>query len=461
MGGVFHNKKISQASRFNGGSRDGVAIFYNTDKLECIFSDKFVLPDDKGKDSTQVGLYVVLRDIKTREIFSYVAAHCKSGKKKKDAPTKDAQATFIANLVTMLACNGLHPALGLDFNSNYKEKVIETFKGGAKHMVSTYEQTEDKDLEDAYKVYQPLTEENAHKPEENGKAPMTAWKNRLFGEQLEKAGKQFKEELDYIFCEKKAWDVLRVLKVPLRSDIEACKLPGWKYPSDHFMIMAELELTPPSCTVMMSKAKLGLGQYYRSHIQEVTLSFKRLSNGKVQCHVETTKKGGHYSKLNPFGYGVFNIFAQEDVEFGWTDLKTIDNLNREDGTIRLCRQGMFGMVDLERQIHLEDEGTDKVALSKALEWINRQESAPLKSISHRSVVHPKVLAYLSDPEGSPAAQVLQRRRLADAARMEAKDVDAMSPAELGRRRLTHGARVSPVLAALMDEIEEAKRSSFP
>merc|ERR1711964_420803 len=54
----------------------------------------------------------------------------------------------------------------------------------------------------------------------------------------------------------------------------------------------------------------------------------------------------------------------------------------------------------------------------------------------------------------------QRRRLADAARMEEKDVDAMSPSELvlHRRRLSGGARVSPVLAVLMEQIEEAQRN---
>merc|ERR1711964_818156 len=55
---------------------------------------------------------------------------------------------------------------------------------------------------------------------------------------------------------------------------------------------------------------------------------------------------------------------------------------------------------------------------------------------------------------------LRTRRLADTARMEAKDVTAMSPSELvlHRRRLAHGVRVSPVLAALMEQIEEAQRN---
>jgi len=59
-----------------------------------------------------------------------------------------------------------------------------------------------------------------------------------------------------------------------------------------------------------------------------------------------------------------------------------------------------------------------------------------------------------------AEEVIARRRLVDHARMEAQDADAMSPSELAmhRRRLAHGTRVSPVLAALMDEIEEAKHN---
>jgi len=54
---------------------------------------------------------------------------------------------------------------------------------------------------------------------------------------------------------------------------------------------------------------------------------------------------------------------------------------------------------------------------------------------------------------------ITRRRLADAAVMEKKDVDDMSPSQLvlHRRRLTHGVRTPPVLAALMEEIGEAKR----
>merc|ERR1711964_868098 len=61
---------------------------------------------------------------------------------------------------------------------------------------------------------------------------------------------------------------------------------------------------------------------------------------------------------------------------------------------------------------------------------------------------------LDEVNTSPSELALERRRLADAARME----ENMSPSQLAlhRRRLTHGAHVSPVLAALMDEIEQAQ-----
>merc|ERR1712034_196696 len=56
----------------------------------------------------------------------------------------------------------------------------------------------------------------------------------------------------------------------------------------------------------------------------------------------------------------------------------------------------------------------------------------------------------------PAQQFMHRRRLADATRMAAKDVYSMSSSQLAthRRRLKYGVRVSDVLAALMEEVED-------
>merc|ERR1711964_124415 len=86
--------------------------------------------------------------------------------------------------------------------------------------------------------------------------------------------------------------------------------------------------------------------------------------------------------------------------------------------------------------------------TKKFEWADeRRRRLTEKDIPSQSYLH-------------SAEEVIARRRLVDHARMEAQDADAMSPSELAmhRRRLAHGTRVSPVLAALMDEIEEAKHN---
>jgi len=64
------------------------------------------------------------------------------------------------------------------------------------------------------------------------------------------------------------------------------------------------------------------------------------------------------------------------------------------------------------------------------------------------------------PEDLSRVPFVDRRRLVEHARTQAKDEDTMSPSELvlRRRRLAYGARVSPALAALMDEIEAVKRN---
>merc|ERR1711964_387095 len=150
-------------------------------------------------------------------------------------------------------------------------------------------------LEKAYELYKKLklTEKTAHQPDVNEDAPMTAWKNRLFGEQLEKAGKQFKEELDYIFCEEEKWQVIRVLKVPHRDDIEECKMPGWKYPSDHFMIMAELalKLSPldawkkrnKECEVEKQELKTARARLRKQPAEEVLRTRRLADTGRMEA----------------------------------------------------------------------------------------------------------------------------------------------------------------------------------
>merc|ERR1711964_740079 len=127
-----------------------------------------------------------------------------------------------------------------------------------------------------------------------------------------------------------------------------------------------------------------------------------------------------------------------------------------DGTDITCQCKGDGRVSLTDQAHHKA----KVAGN----WISDKVSGVKKKLSNG---YNSLKSYIGswNPWGSRrslarayAEEVIARRRRADHARMEARDADAMSPSELvmHRRRLAYGARVSPVLAALMDEIEAAK-----
>lgn len=82
-----------------------------------------------------------------------------------------------------------------------------------------------------------------------------------------------------------------------------------------------------------------------------------------------------------------------------------------------------------------------------------------------AVAASRELTQLKDQEESgmsPAEQVLHRRRLSYAERLEAKDVDSMSTSQLKahRRRLTHGPGVSPVMASLLEDIVIAHAARY-
>merc|ERR1711964_771061 len=72
---------------------------------------------------------------------------------------------------------------------------------------------------------------------------LTSAKDRWGGPQLDKLGIK-KQAIDFIFHTKE-WKVRKVLTVPTEEHIESQSpqlLPDGKYPSDHFMIGADLEL---------------------------------------------------------------------------------------------------------------------------------------------------------------------------------------------------------------------------
>jgi len=118
---------------------------------------------------------------------------------------------------------------------------------------------------------------------------------------------------------------------------------------------------------------------------------------------------------------------------------------------KLDSEKFVQLMDDSTSSDLEDNSDDEAqpsVQSKKKRSSSRRNRTTLSSLSYG---HVRTNMSPSD----------RRRRLADAARMEEKDMDDMSPSELAlhRRRLAHGAHVSPVLAALMDEIEQAQRNN--
>merc|ERR1711964_962461 len=73
--------------------------------------------------------------------------------------------------------------------------------------------------------------------------PITTAKWRKSGWDPKKVGKKF-DTIDFILYSKNAWrSNPNVLKTP-EEPLEKLLTPGWKYPSDHWMIAADLEFLP-------------------------------------------------------------------------------------------------------------------------------------------------------------------------------------------------------------------------
>merc|ERR1712098_338888 len=212
--GDFKNKPSSPAEKWNGGIRDGVSIFWNTQRLEQLgTSRKFNLANHEAKPSGQVAMYVLLRNKATAEVFAVVTSHMKSGTKPKDVAMKNSQSTFMGQMINTL---GVPVIFACDFNANPSREAYQTFHQAAPNMKSAY-------------------------AEVLGVEPkFTTAKWRKGGVQKEKC-KKILETIDFIFYSGDDWKCSGVLKIPTEGKLETLLLPGWKYPSGHFCIAADLE----------------------------------------------------------------------------------------------------------------------------------------------------------------------------------------------------------------------------
>merc|ERR1712096_96677 len=138
------------------------------------------------------------------------------------------------------------------------------------------------------------------------------------------------------------------------------------------------------------------------------------------------------------------------------------------GTPRACKSHRTIRVKVKKALCKECDGSGKTGefdhFERAAVKCDACDGTGKRDFDHELNVTPENLSrvYWRHPVSSTAEEVLvlNRRRLGEHVRTQAKDEDTMSPSELvlHRRRLAYGARMSPVLTALMDEIEAVKRN---
>jgi len=364
--GFFQPKHISKGAEWNGGLPDGVAIFWNTQRIHKIKQVPVGWKDQNGngtgsltnagvkkgknnapdKDLTgqrakQVVMALHLQVIETKHDFLMMTAHVKSGEKTEDLPAKVAQGAEVADII---ANAGMPVIFACDFNNRpggdahrsffgqlaqRKTKVTSAYSNVLDEWRCVEETDNDIKPERFWKPYRDhsrLTPAEKESDEfQNGTCPrckgngikmsdpakeiqqltrqlkeaesqqvvspeqqvkleaiakkmgfmkkiqnknykleaailmdkkltqepeFTTAKWRKGGAQEDKRGIT-NQAIDYIFYTSEprgednvALECSRVLGMT-KEKIEAIYMPGWKYPSDHFMICADITFTEP------------------------------------------------------------------------------------------------------------------------------------------------------------------------------------------------------------------------
>jgi len=225
-----------------------------------------------GGESTQVGLYVLLKTKNGKE-FAVMTSHMKAGADPTKRTHKKFQAKRMGEKIAELAEKKIPVIYAGDFNENHTSpayrELQKAAQGGNKpdkipELVSAYPLGSvqvpcsccRKGRETGESTYDCLTKvKHMEMLTENEKSscctkcndgmveetrPITTAKWRKGGWDSRKIGKKF-DTIDFILYSKNAWKRNpNVLKTP-EEPLEKLLTPGWKYPSDHWMIAADLE----------------------------------------------------------------------------------------------------------------------------------------------------------------------------------------------------------------------------
>merc|ERR1711964_527871 len=181
-----------------------------------------------------------------------MTAHLKSGTQAKEIPDKKSQAREVAHFIAQHNARNMPVIFGCDFNNKpngpahqafYEALKIESRpatyrsyhgerggrKGGYK-VTSAYGKVLSK-IKGTYK------DKPTYRDVVGWEPPFTVDKVRKGGAQKGKI-KPVKETIDFIFYTKEI-ECSRILEIT-NDDLEDCRIVGWRYPSDHFCIAADL-----------------------------------------------------------------------------------------------------------------------------------------------------------------------------------------------------------------------------
>jgi nocturnin len=191
---------------------DGCAVFFKPSTFSC--DDQEPVHLQYTETNAQVALIVRLTHINTSSQVLVACTHLKAAKNSSGEEMRVMQARMLLDKLTELSNGGDIPII-LCADLNAQPHVVDDMKP----LTYTEINQHALGLESAYRFV--LGEEPFY----------TTWKIRV---------KEVHTTIDYIFASKQRLSVSKVLSIPRPEDLESCKLPGHRYPSDHMAIMAEL-----------------------------------------------------------------------------------------------------------------------------------------------------------------------------------------------------------------------------
>jgi len=211
-----------------------------------------VIVDDTIVDAKQVALAVKLQTIVTKDEpardFLMMTAHVKSGDSPKDVPVKIHQGKQVAGIIVEHNKKQMPVIFACDFNNKPGGDAHNAFTGELKAKDTTVKSAYENVLQE-WRCTEEIKHGRLSKIERvEGDCPkckklltqepkFTTDKWRKGGTQKDKRGKT-KQTIDYIFYTEE-FECSRVLNIT-KEKIEPVHMPGWKYPSDHFCIAADL-----------------------------------------------------------------------------------------------------------------------------------------------------------------------------------------------------------------------------